>query len=196
MEEGAEEWKKLGMVPKDKVDEIWTRYSAILDKFAAKRAEVDPEFKKTAEEAKAKKEAMITTVSELMETAGSNQSAEAVKNIQSEWNALTRCGSAERELYKKFRGICDEFFTRRRDQLEIQEQARENNLQNKIRLCEEAERLLEGLTDENRREAMNEVKQLRRHWREIGAVPRKESDKIWNRFNSACDAIFGKKSEA
>lgn len=196
MEEGAEEWKKLGMVPKDKVDEIWTRYSAILDKFAAKRAEVDPEFKKTAEEAKAKKEAMITTVSELMETAGSNQSAEAVKNIQSEWNALPRCGSAEQELYKKFRGICDEFFTRRRDQLEIQEQARENNLQNKIRLCEEAERLLEGLTDENRREAMNEVKQLRRHWREIGAVPRKESDKIWNRFNSACDAIFGKKSEA
>lgn len=196
MEEGAEEWKKLGMVPKDKVDAIWNRYSAILDKFAAKRAEVDPEFKKTAEEAKSKKEAMITTVSELMETAGSNQSADAVKNLQSEWSTLPRCGSEEQELYKKFRSICDEFFVRRRDQLDIQEQARENNLQNKIRLCEEAERLLEGLTDENRRDAMNEVKQLRRHWREIGAVPRKESDKIWNRFNSACDAIFGKKSEA
>jgi len=196
IEESAEEWKKLGMVPKDKVDEIWNRYSAILDKFATKRAEVDPEFKKNAEEAKSKKEAMITTVSELLETAGSNQSADAVKNLQSEWNALPRCGSAEQELYKKFRNICDEFFTRRRDQLDIQEQARENNLQNKIRLCEEAERLLEGLTDDNRREAMNEVKQLRRHWREIGAVPRKESDKIWNRFNSACDAIFGKKSEA
>ena len=196
MEEGAEEWKKLGMVPKDKVDEIWNRYSAILDKFAAKRAEVDPEYKKTAEEAQSKKEAMITTVSQLMETAGSNQSADAVKNLQSEWSALPRCGAAEQELYKKFRNICDEFFTRRRDQLDIQEQARENNLQNKIRLCEEAERLLEGLTDENRRDAMNEVKQLRRHWREIGAVPRKESDKIWNRFNSACDAIFGKKSEA
>lgn len=196
MEEGAEEWKKLGMVPKDKIEEIWNRYSAILDKFAAKRAEVDPEYKKTAEEAKSKKEAMITTVSELMETAGSNQSADAVKNLQSEWSALPRCGAEEQELYKKFRGICDEFFTRRRDQLDIQEQARENNLQSKLRLCEEAERLLEGLTDENRRDAMNEVKQLRRHWREIGAVPRKESDKIWNRFNSACDAIFGKKPEA
>ena len=196
MEEGAEEWKKLGMVPKDKIEEIWNRYSAILDKFAAKRAEVDPEYKKTAAEAKSKKESMITTVSKLMETAGSNQSADAVKNLQSEWNALPRCGAEEQELYKKFRSICDEFFTRRRDQLDIQEQARENNLQSKLRLCEEAERLLDGLTDENRRDAMNEVKQLRRHWREIGAVPRKESDKIWNRFNSACDAIFGKKPEA
>ena len=42
---------------------------------------------------------------------------------------------------------------------------------------------------------MNVVKQLRRHWKEIGAVPRKESDKIWKRFNSACDAIFGSKPE-
>ena len=104
---------------------------------------------------------------------------------------MPRCGVEEQELYDRFRSVCDDFFNRRRDQLDIQELARENNLQNKIRICEEAERLVENLNDENRRDAQNEVKQLRKHWREIGAVPRKDSDKIWKRFNSACDTIFG-----
>lgn len=191
----VEEWKGIGMVPKEKVDEIWNRYSAILDKFAEKRAAVDPGFQKIANEAKEKKLAMISTVAALVETAGSNESADTVKKLQSDWRELPRTGIEEQELYKKFRNACDDFFNRRRDQLDIQEQARENNLQNKLRLCEEAERLLEGLTEDTRREAMNVVKQLRRHWKEIGAVPRKESDKIWKRFNSACDAIFGSKPE-
>lgn len=191
----VEEWKTIGMVPKENVDSIWDRYSEILDLFAEKRAAADPEFKKIADEAKQKKEAMISTVSALVESAGSNESSDTVKRLQSEWKSLPRTGTSEKELYQKFRVACDDFFNRRRDQLDIQEQARENNLQNKLRLCEEAERLLESLTEETRREAMNVVKQLRRHWKEIGAVPRKDSDKVWKRFNSACDAIFGNKPE-
>lgn len=189
------EWKTIGMVPKDKVDAIWDRYSAILDKFAEKRAAVDPEFQKAATEAKDKKLSMISTVEALVETAGSNESADTVKKLQADWKELPRTGATEQELYKKFRNACDDFFNRRRDQLDIQEQARENNLQNKLRLCEEAERLLESLDEGNRRDAMNIVKQLRRHWKEIGAVPRKDSDKIWKRFNAACDEIFGNKPE-
>ena len=189
--DAAEEWKAIGMVPKDKVEEVRNRYGEILNRYASKRAEIDPEFKKAVEEAKQKKESMVTTISELLDSAGSNQSAEVVKNLQNEWGTLPRCGAEEQELYARFRSVCDDFFNRRRDQLDIQEQARENNLQNKIRLCEEAERLVENLNDENRRDAQNEVKQLRKHWREIGAVPRKDSDKIWKRFNSACDTIFG-----
>lgn len=196
MESAEEEWQKLGMVPKDKVEEIRNRFNAILDKFAAQKAKADPEFQKAVDAAKVQKESIISTISSLIDSAGSNESVDTVKNLQSEWKSLPRCGAEEQALYQKFREACDEFFSRRRDQMDIQEQARENNLQNKLRLCEEAERLLENLTEDNRRESMNEVKQLRRHWRDIGAVPRREADKIWQRFNTACDKIFGKKSES
>lgn len=196
MESAEEEWQKLGMVPKDKVEEIRNRFNAILDKFAAQKAKADPEFQKAVDAAKVQKESIISTISSLIDSAGSNESVDTVKNLQSEWKSLPRCGTEEQALYQKFREACDEFFSRRRDQMDIQEQARENNLQNKLRLCEEAERLLENLTEDNRRESMNEVKQLRRHWRDIGAVPRREADKIWQRFNTACDKIFGKKSES
>lgn len=191
MQNAPGEWKQIGMVPKEKVDEIRNRFNAILDKFAANRSLSDPEFQKACEESKSKKESLIQTVSTLIDSAGSGQSADTVKSLQTEWKELPRCGAFEQELFQRFREVCDEFFERRRDQLDIQEQARENNLQNKLRLCEEAERLFENLTEENRRESMNEVKQLRRHWRDIGAVPRRESEKIWKRFNAACDGIFG-----
>lgn len=191
VDEINEAWKAIGMVPKEKVDSIWERFSSALDKFEEKRAEMDPVYRTQMEEAKTQKENILQTIAQLMDNAGSNQNSDTVKSMQVDWKKLPRCGSAEQDLYKKFREACDEFFTRHRDQLEIQEQARENNLQKKVMLCEQAERLLAALSDENRRESMNEVKQLRRLWREIGAVPRKDSDKVWNRFNTACDAVFG-----
>jgi hypothetical protein len=94
------------------------------------------------------------------------------------------------DLYKKFREACDDFFTRRRDQLDIQEQARQNNLQKKLLLCEQAEDLLTDLNEQTVGASMNKVKHLRRLWKEVGAVPREQSEKTWQRFNSACDKVF------
>ena len=64
-------------------------------------------------------------------------------------------------------------------------------------LCEQAEALLEGLSDATVGEAMNKVKHLRRLWKDVGAVPREQSDKVWKRFNGACDKVFafGRKDE-
>ena len=137
-------------------------------------------------------------VKQFAESAGSNQLADAVRDLQKEWRELGSCGLDEVNLQKDFREICDDFFSRRRDQLDIQEQARQNNLQKKILLCEQAEDLLTDLNEQTVGGAMNKVKHLRRLWKEVGAVPRSESDKVWKRFNSACDQVFafGRKDEA
>lgn len=140
---------------------------------------------------------MIEKVKQFAESAGSNQLADAVRDLQKEWRALGSCGIDDLLIYKSFREACDDFFTRRRDQLDIQEQARQNNLQKKALLCEQAEDLLTDLSDATVGGAMNKVKHLRRLWKEVGAVPREHSDKIWKRFNSACDKVFafGRKDE-
>ena len=81
--------------------------------------------------------------------------------------------------------------------MDIQEQARQNNLQKKLLLCEQAEDLLTDLSESTVGASMNKVKHLRRLWKEVGAVPREHSEKTWNRFNSACDKVFafGRKDE-
>lgn len=184
------QWNSIGHVPKEEVDSIYKRYSMIANQIVENFALAHPEFRERLEKIKVQKEAMIEQIKELLEDSGSNHSANLIRELQKEWKKLGSIGIQDSELQKEWKNINDDFFTRRRDQLEIQEQARKNNLQKKILLCEEAERLIENLNDENREEAKNHVKHLRRLWKEIGAVPRRHSDKIWKRFNKACDTIF------
>lgn len=186
------EWKTIGMVPKETIETIWERYSLTVNKILESYANTNEEIRARLDDIKVQKQAMIDRVSSLMENAGSNQSADATREIQQEWKKLGSCGVDDLELHKQFRAVCDDFFNRRRDQLDIQEQARTNNLQKKIMLCEQAEMLLENLNEETRGDAMNKVKHLRRLWKEVGAVPREHSDKVWKRFNKACDTVFGK----
>ena len=191
------EWKTIGMVPKEAVESINDRYSAIVNKIVAKMAETDPELQSKIDDIKKKKQDSIEKVRQFAESAGSNQLADAVRDLQKEWGTLGSCGNDDDELQKAFRDVCDDFFTRRRDQLDIQEQARQNNLQKKILLCEQAEDLLTDLNDQTVVASMNKVKHFRRLWKEVGAVPREHSEKIWKRFNTACDQVFafGRKDE-
>jgi len=182
------EWKSIGMVPKEQVDELWNRYCILTDRFLESKALQDAELRAELAKRTEAKQGMIDKVRELSDDAGSNQTSDMVRQLQDDWKQIGRSGSKEQDLYHKFREVCDEFFERRRDQLEIQEQARKNNLQRKILLIEQAERIQgnENLGEES----LEEVKHLRRLWKEVGAVPREHSDKIWKRFNTACDAVF------
>ena len=192
-----DEWKAIGMVPKEAVESINERYNSKMNQFISAMAETDEALRKQLETIKKKKLEMVDKVKQFAESAGSNQLADAVRDLQKEWRDLGSCGVEDIEIHKAFREACDDFFTRRRDQLDIQEQARQNNLQKKVLLCEQAEDLLADLSETNVGAAMNKVKHLRRLWKEVGAVPRDQSDKVWKRFNGACDKVFafGRKDE-
>ena len=191
------EWKTIGMVPKESVEAINDRFSETINQFLGRCAEIDENLRKQLEKIKKQKQDIIEKVKQFAESAGSNQLADAVRDLQKDWRTLGSCGVDDLLLYKNFREVCDDFFTRRRDQLDIQEQARQNNLQKKVLLCEQAEDLLSDLSEATVGGAMNKVKHLRRLWKEVGAVPRDQSDKIWKRFNGACDKVFafGRKDE-
>ena len=185
-----EEWKAIGMVPKDAIEEISNRYNTVYNKILDRLAHADSALAQGLDVIKEKKSAMIDKVRQFAESAGSNQLADAVRELQKEWRELGFCGLEDMDLYKQFREACDDFFTRRRDQLDIQEQARQNNLQKKLLLCEQAEDLLTDLNEQTVVASMNKVKHLRRLWKEVGAVPREHSEKTWKRFNTACDKVF------
>ena len=184
------EWKTIGMVPKEAIEAISNRYNTVYNKILDRLAQTDSALADALNAIKEKKTAMIDKVRQFAESAGSNQLADAVRELQKEWREIGFCGLEDIDLYKKFREVCDDFFTRRRDQLDIQEQARQNNLQKKLLLCEQAEDLLTDLNEQTVVASMNKVKHLRRLWKEVGAVPREHSEKTWHRFNSACDKVF------
>lgn len=182
-----EEWDKIGPVQKAESDAIWDRYCKVCDNFLEKRMETDPELRKQVDQTLVGKGKILEEVKTLIESTDWNKTADRLKELQKEWKDLGRAGNAEHEMWAEFRKYCDEFFNRRRDHFDILEQTRLNNLSKKRVLVEQAERLAEKGPSE---EGKAEIRLLRRTWKDIGPVPRKYSDKIWARFNTACDAVF------
>ncbi|MGL1933513.1 MAG: DUF349 domain-containing protein [Fibrobacterales bacterium] len=187
------EWETIGHVPKDDSDAVFERFIKNCDEYLERQMEVDPEVKAEVETKKVRKRALINKAQELSESSDWKETSEKLKELQTDWRKIGRVGTEDPELWKEFRVHCDEFFTRKRETYEILQQNRINNLEGKLTLCEQAERLAGREYDE---EVVREAKLLRDRWKEIGAVPRKDSDKIWKRFNAACDKVFEKRKQA
>ena len=67
----------------------------------------------------------------------------------------------------------------------------EENLQKKIALCERAEALKDS---KDWKQTTKEMIDIQKEWKEIGPVPRKHVDSIWQRFIGACDHFFEQKN--
>ena len=51
------------------------------------------------------------------------------------------------------------------------------------------------MNSEDWKETTTELIHLQKQWKEIGPVPRRDSDKLWKRFRAACDTFFNNKSK-
>ena len=97
------------------------------------------------------------------------------------------------KIFERFRESCDNFFTKKTEFFKNVRESLNNNLKQKLELCEKAEAAKDS-TDWKKTTDL--LQSLQKQWREIGTVPKKYSDEIWKRFNAACDAFFAAKKEA
>jgi hypothetical protein len=180
-------WRSIGAVPRDQSDTIWERFCKAEDVFYQKRLENDPSLKEEIEANLEQKREIIKRAQEIADQDNMSQAGHGLRDLQNEWKDLGRTGNFDQELWQEFRAVCDDFFERRRDQFEIMEQVRINNLEKKQLLCEQAEQANQM---QDNQAARHEIKHLRKLWKEIGPVPRNKSDKIWDRFQTACNSVF------
>ena len=194
-----EEWKGLGPVAKEIREDIWNRFktaSTVINKRhqdhfeALKAAETANEEGKTAlcEKLEAIQIATINTVKDW------EDQTQIVLKIQEEWRKL---GFASRKvntlLFERFRNVCDSFFQTKAEFFKAIKEEQSENLAKKTSLCEKAEALKDS-TDW--RSTTDLLVKLQQEWKEIGPVNRKNSNAIWERFRSACDAFFTAKEQA
>jgi hypothetical protein len=92
-----------------------------------------------------------------------------------------------RDLAQRFRAACNQFFSRRREDLTTRKKVWADNLAAKEALCERAETLAESTDWEA---ASAEMKRLQAEWKTIGPVRRSKSEGIWVRFRAAADRFF------
>lgn len=193
-----EEYKHVGPAPKEENELIWQRVKDALDVIYGKRREQGEASKAEAEQVFALK----VSISELIEpfatfSSGSisewNDRTKALLALQDQWNNIKGFMPKEKgkDLSDKFWADIKTFFRNKTEFFKVLESKRDENLIAKTTIINEVEALLAN--EDESIEATNTVIRLQKEFREIGHVPEKDKDTIYEKFKAACDAFFNAK---
>ena len=191
-------WREIGPVPRENKDDIWERFKTSTAKINKKHQEFFENKKAEQRENLEAKRALCEQVEEILQSdlATHKEWAEKSKevvNLQQIWRTIGFAPQKDNNrIYKRFREACDNFFDGKRVFYSKNKELQLNNLQLKTDLCMQAESLKDS-TDWHK--TTQDLINIQKQWKEIGPVPRKNSDVLWKRFRAACDAFFEKKSE-
>ncbi|GAB2575800.1 DUF349 domain-containing protein [Spirosoma areae] len=193
-----EEYKHIGPAPKAEQEVLWGRMKAALDVLYDKRRGQTNEQRKESAQLYEEKSAIYEELVPITSFASNsindwNDKTKAVMTLQDRWNAIKGPMPREegKELSKKFWAALKTFFHNKGEFFKQLESKREENLRAKTNLCEQVEAILAA--GEESPEITQTVIELQRQWKNIGQVPEKQKNTIFDRFKAACDAFFTKK---
>lgn len=191
------EWREIGPVPVEYKDSIWERFKAATLKINKKYHEY---FENRKDEQKNNLEAKIALCEKVEEILASeisthkewDEKSKQLIELQKTWRTIGFVMRKDNnKIYERFHKACDKFFDAKREYYSKNKDVKENNLQLKTDLCVEAETLKDS-TDWKK--TTQDFIALQKRWKEVGPVPKKNSDSLWKRFCTACDYFFEKKS--
>ena len=192
------EWREIGPVARSIREEIWTRFkdaSAVINKKYQAHFE---EVRKKESENLALKTALCEQLeaidfSQITTAKSWNKTMQEVRDIQEQWRKI---GFAPKKwsnkIYDRYRTACNRFFKAKDEFDKPFREERKENLKKKLALCERVEALKES---QEWQKTTQEVIDLQKEWKKIGAAPMKFEEKIWKRFISACDHFFEQKKQ-
>jgi hypothetical protein len=190
------EFKHIGPVPKEEKDAVWHRFKAASDAIYAKRdAFLDQlnkeQVKNLDEKLKIAEEVAAFANFETDRIKEWNQKTQEILALQKRWEgvgAVTR--SKAKEVNKKFWSAFKAFFSKKSVFFRKLDEEREKNLAAKREIIQQAHQLKESKDWDK---TANALKDLQRQWKEIGPVPEKMREKVFQEFKEACDFFFGQR---
>lgn len=190
-----DEFRSLGPVPKDKIEEIKERLKKAVDVIYERRRVFNEERKgQFAEEVQAK-EAVLAKMAgfESFVATGikdwQNKTRE-ILDIQEEWKKVpNRFREKTSDLNKQFWAIFKKFMNAKNDFFRELDKGKKDLLTAKQALVDEVHSLKDG---EDFDGIANRMKQLQNEWRQIAPVYGKEGQKIYDDFRAGIDHFFNR----
>ena len=193
-----QEWRDIKDVPPEKASELWKTYQSYTEKFYDIRKlnnmfrEYD--FKKNLE--------VKTQLCEQAEKLAEEPDVVvAFRQLQKLHQEFREAGPVSKELreeiWNRFKEASTVVNRRHQQYFEEIKKAEKANLEQKIAICEIMESIdydaLNGYAKWN--EKTQEVLALQAKWKSLGFAPKKQNQKVFERFRAACDVFFTKKAD-
>ncbi len=183
-----ETWKTIGFGPRKENEEIWTQFRSLCDKFFESKHAYFKERNKQFDELVSKKKALITKVNELKDSTNWKETTQQIIGFQNDWKKIGNAGPKnEQKLWKEFRAACDGFFNRKEAHFAEADAANAENLKLKQALIQEIEAY--GVK-EDKQATLVDLRAFSTRFSEIGNVPFKEKDNVYNAFRAAMDKHY------
>ena len=199
LQELHQQYREIGPVAKDLRESIWAR-------FKAASTVINKRHQKHFEELRAQEEENLTKKTELCEKAEAinkeeNHTAKDWDNhtkqiidLQTEWRKI---GFAPQKMnvkiFERFRGVCDDFFSRKAEYFKTLRQKFSENAEKKRALVEQAKALADSTEWKS---TSDKLINLQKEWKTIGQTSKKVGDQLWSEFIGACNKFFDARNAA
>ncbi|WP_289159133.1 DUF349 domain-containing protein [uncultured Muribaculum sp.] len=183
-----QDWKKLGFASKKVNNTLFARFRETCDKFFAAKAEFFKNIRENHSANLDKKVALCEKAEALKESTDWKNTADKLVSLQKEWKTI---GSVDKKhsdaVWERFQQACDYFFDRRKKATSSTRKAEQQNLKDKNSVIESLKNIpLETPRDE----AVKLIKDAMAKWQQIGHVPFKDKDKVYNAYREIVDKLY------
>lgn len=183
-----EEWKTIGFAGREKNESTWKAFRGACDQFFQKKREFFKSIRNEQDAHAKKKEELIAKAEKFKDSNDWKTATHELIQLQKQWKEVGPAHQrAEQKLWKQFRGICDQFFKRKKEFFATLDDRQAENLKQKETVIKEVEAY--KLTGE-RIADLEALKDFSNRFNAIDHVPFKDKDRVYKAFSEALDAKY------
>jgi DNA repair exonuclease SbcCD ATPase subunit len=182
-----EDWKKLGFASRKMNNALFSRFRATCDTFFAAKAAYFKNVKDTMAANLARKTELAERAEALSESTAWKKTSDELIAMQKEWKTIGTVAKKHSDaVWNRFQAACDKFFENKKNANSDTRQTEQANLAAKRALIS---RLDEITAETPKMEAQTLISDLQKEWQEIGHVPFREKDKVYEAFRTKINEI-------
>jgi len=192
------QWRDIGPVPQTDLHSLWENYHHHVEMFydyiKINKELRDLDLKKNLE----LKILICEKAEELLLEPSVIKAFGELQKLHTQWREIGPVpGEKKEELWDRFREATNQINKKHQDYYLNLKDEQKKNLDAKAHLCDKIEEILqkEVTNPKDWNELSMEVVNLQKMWRSIGFAPRKDNNKIYDRFRAGCDEFFNRKRE-
>lgn len=181
------EWKTIGYAPRKANQQIFERFRTACDRFFVAKSQFNKEMRETFAANLAKKTALCEKAEQLFESTDWAATTKQLIALQAEWKTIGSVpNKASDTVWKRFSKACNTFFDRKKAANNTGSEEETANLAKKQDIIARLQQLIAEGSD-NLHDA---VKALQAEWNEVGHVPFKKKEQIYQAYRKACDTLY------
>ena len=181
------QWKKVGPVPHEKNEEVWSNFQEIRNHFYTERKQFFKDFNNSKQDNLEKKTKLCEQAEALKDEQEFKSTAEKLQKLQDEWKSIGPVPEEYNEtIWRRFRDSFDYFYDRRNKWYEERKKAESGSVENRESILKELETLV------NTEYTFSQLKEIQNKWNSSGFVSGKKYHSLNNKYKKIIDPLFQK----